>query len=171
MVLRRRERRRTGRKEWFFMFIWTARLRKKKTLLAVVLIAALVILLVILGGFLHKSAENGVGRLDTEESRADYLKDLGWEISPDPVATLQLQLPDPLTADYAAYNKLQKEQGFDLEDLKGRQVTRYTYTVLNYPGRPDGVQVNLYLCEGIPAAGDIIVTGADGFQAGLTFPE
>lgn len=154
-----------------FMFIWTTRLRKKKALWVAVLIVAVAILLVILSGFLHKSAENGVGRLDTEESRADYLKDLGWEVSPDPVATLQLQLPDPLTEDYTAYNKLQKEQGFDLEDLKGRQVTRYTYTILNYPGHPDGVQANLYLCEGIPAAGDIIVTGADGFQAGLTFPE
>lgn len=153
------------------MFIWTTRLRKKKALLATVLIVALVILLIILSGFLHKSAENGVGRLDTEESRTDYLKDLGWEVFPDPVATLQLQLPDPLTEDYAAYNKLQKVQGFNLEDLKGRQVTRYTYTVLNYPGHPDGVQVNLYLCEGIPAAGDIIVTGTDGFQAGLTFPK
>lgn len=153
------------------MFIWTAHLRKKRVLLAAVLIAALVILLIVLSGFLHRSAENGVGRLDTEESRTDYLKDLGWEISPDPVATLQLRLPDPLTEDYKAYNKLQKEQGFDLEDIRGRQVTRYTYTVLNYPGRPDGVQANLYLCEGIPAAGDIIVTGADGFQAKLAFPK
>ncbi len=153
------------------MFIWTARLRKKKTFFVAILVAALVILLAFLSAFLHKSTENGVGRLDTEESRIDYLKDLGWEVSPDPVATLQLLLPDPLTDDYAAYNKLQKQQGFDLEELQGQQVTRYTYTVLNYPDHPDGVQVNLYLCEGIPAAGDIIVTGADGFQSGLAFPE
>ena len=152
------------------MFIWTARLRRRKTLAAALIIAALAAVLLILSGFLHKSAEDGAGRLDTEEARADYLRDLGWEIVPDPVATLQLQLPDPLTEEYAAYNKLQKEQGFDLSKLAGQQVTRYTYAVLNYPDRAEGVQINLYLCEGIPAAGDVIVTGADGFQAGLEFP-
>ena len=153
------------------MFIWTARLRKKRVLLAAVLIAALVLLAVILGGWLHRSADSGAERLDTEEARVGYLKDLGWEISPDPMSTLQIRIPDPLTDDYRAYNKLQKEQGFDLEESKGCQATRYTYAVLNYPGHPDGVQVNLYLCEGLPVAGDVIVTGANGFQAGLDFPE
>lgn len=153
------------------MLIWTTRLRKKKVLCAVILVVAAVILGVILSSFVHKSTEDSVGRLDSEESRVDYLRHLGWEVAPDPVATLQLQLPDPLTEPYAAYNKLQKEQGFDLESLCGQQVTRYTYTVLNYPGHPDGVQVNLYLCEGVPAAGDVMVTGAGGFQAGLEFPE
>lgn len=158
-------------KGWSFMKIWTAHVGKKKRILIGVLLAALAILISLLSGFLHKSAENGVGRLDTEEARVDYLKDLGWEISPEPLATLQLQLPEPLSDPYKTYNKLQKEQGFDLEELQGQQVTRYTYSVLNYPDHPEGVQVNLYLCEGMVAAGDVMVTGADGFQAGLKFPK
>ena len=153
------------------MFIWTAHLRKKRVLVAVVLLVALAILLVVLGGIFRSPAESGAARLDTEEARISYLKELGWEVAPDPVSTLQIRIPDPLTEDYEAYNDLQREQGFDLAELKGQQVTRYTYSVLNYPGHPDGVQVNLYLCEGLPAAGDIIVTGANGFQAGLDFPD
>lgn len=152
------------------MFIWTARLRRRKTMIAAVLLAALAVIAAVLAGFLHKSAEDCAGRLDTEEARVEYLQKLGWEVDPEPVTTLQLQLPDPLTAEYADYNELQKEQGFDLSPLAGQAVTRYTYAVRNYPGHPDGVQVNLYLCQGIPAAGDVIVTGADGFQAGLSFP-
>lgn len=152
------------------MFIWTARLRRRKALRAVLLLAALAALTAVLAGFLHRSAEDGAGRLDTEEARVEYLQALGWEIDPQPVTTLQLQLPDPLTEEYAEYNALQKEQGFDLAPLAGQAVTRYTYAVRNYPGHPDGVQVNLYLCQGLPAAGDVIVTGADGFQAGLSFP-
>lgn len=154
-----------------FMFIWTAHLRKKRVLAAAVLLAALAILLVVLGGIFRSPAEDGAARLDTEEARIGYLKELGWEVAPDPVSTLQIRIPDPLTEDYEAYNDLQREQGFDLAELKGQQVTRYTYSVLNYPGHSEGVQVNLYLCEGLPAAGDIIVTGANGFQAGLDFPE
>ncbi len=154
-----------------YMFIWTAHLRKKRVLVAVVLLAVLAILLVVLGGIFRSPAEDGAARLDTEEARIGYLKELGWEVTPDPVSTLQIRIPDPLTEDYESYNDLQREQGFDLAELKGQQVTRYTYSVLNYPEHPEGVQANLYLCEGLPAAGDIIVTGANGFQAGLDFPK
>ena len=58
-----------------------------------------------------------------------------------------------------------------MEDCRGKQLTRYTYPVTNYPDRPEGVQVNLYVCEGLPSAGDVIASGAGGFQAGLAFPE
>ena len=75
-----------------------------------------------------------------------------------------------LKGDYVAYNALQKSQGFDLEPCCGKQVTRYTYTVTNYPQRPDGVQLNLYVCEDLPVAGDVVCTGADGFQNTLVFP-
>ncbi len=153
------------------MFIWTAKLKKRRILLGLVLVVLLAALLFILAGFLHKSTEDGVGRLDTEEARVSYLQDLGWQVNPEPVTTLQLQLPDPLTEPFVTYNVLQKKQGFDLTDSAGCRVTRYTYMVTNYPGHPDGVQVNLYLCEGLPVAGDVMVTGANGFQAGLAFPE
>lgn len=153
------------------MFIWTAKLKKGRILLVAALVILLAVLLFVLAGFLHKSTEDGIGRLDTEESRVSYLTSLGWQVNPEPVATLQLQLPDPLAEPFVSYNVLQKKQGFDLTESAGCRVTRYTYTVTNYPGHPDGVQANLYLCEGLPVAGDIMVTGANGFQAGLAFPE
>ena len=153
------------------MVIWTAKLSKKRLMFFVGLAVAAAVLLCLLVGVLHRSTEDGVGRLDTAEARVDYLLDLGWEVNPEPVSTLQLQLPDPLSDDYEEYNDLQKTQGFDLKGIQGCRVTRYTYAVENYPGRPDGVQVNLYLCEGLPVAGDVMVTGADGFQAGLEFPK
>ena len=50
-------------------------------------------------------------------------------------------------------------------------MARYTYAVTNYPGRAEGVQANLYVCEGQPVAGDILCAGADGFQDTLVYPE
>ena len=103
--------------------------------------------------------------------RVAYLRELGWEIDPEPLTTLQFLLPPKLSGDYITYNDLQKAQGFDLETCCGKQVTRYTYTVTNYPQRPDGVQLNLYICEDLPVAGDVVCTGTDGFQDTLVFPQ
>ena len=80
-------------------------------------------------------------------------------------------LPEKLEEPYLTYNELQDSQGFDLSACCGKQVARYTYTVTNYPGRPEGVQANLYVCEGQPVAGDILCAGADGFQDTLVYPE
>lgn len=83
----------------------------------------------------------------------------------------QFLLPEKLEEPYLTYNELQDSQGFDLSACCGKQVARYTYTVTNYPGRPEGVQANLYVCEGQPVAGDILCAGADGFQDTLVYPE
>ena len=109
--------------------------------------------------------------LSSNGERVAYLRELGWEIDPEPLTTLQFLLPPKLSGDYITYNDLQKSQGFDLETCCGKQVTRYTYTVTNYPQRPDGVQLNLYICEDLPVAGDVVCTGTNGFQDTLVFPQ
>ena len=110
-------------------------------------------------------------QLLTNADRVTYLCSFGWEVEPEPLETLQFLLPETLEEPYLTYNDLQKNQGFDLSACCGKQVTRYTYTVTNYPGRAQGVQANLYICEERPAAGDIFCAGADGFQEGLAFPK
>jgi hypothetical protein len=109
-------------------------------------------------------------QLSTNADRVAYLQTWGWKIQSEPVKTFRLQLPETLDASYTTYNKLQQKQGFDLSAYCGKQVIRYTYTVTNYPDRPDGVQINLILCDGIPISGDVVASGRDGFQTGLTYP-
>ena len=46
-------------------------------------------------------------------------------------------------------------------------LTRYTYTILNHPDQTDGVQANLYVCDGVPVAGDICCPGENGFLSAL----
>ena len=136
------------------MMIQAIRLTRKKAALAViaagVLIAALILLL---------------GRGGEPAAQQPLLTG-----NAERVATLQFLLPPQLKGDYVAYNALQRTQGFDLEQCCGKQVTRYTYTVTNYPQRPEGVQLNLYICEDLPVAGDVVCTGADGFQDTLIYP-
>lgn len=153
------------------MMIRAIRLTRKKAALAVIAAgAALAVLILLLG----RSGETSVAeqpRLAGNQERVAYLQSLGWEVEEEPVTTLQFLLPPALKGDYVSYNTLQKTQGFDLEPCCGKQVTRYTYAVTNYPERPEGVQLNLYVCEELPVAGDVVCTGADGFQDTLVFPE
>ena len=109
--------------------------------------------------------------LSTNEDRVAYLESLGWTVDPEPVETLQFLLPETLEDPYLSYNQLQLAQGFDLEQYTGKQVTRYTYTVTNDPRCAEGVQANLYICEEVPVAGDILCSGANGYQDTLVFPD
>lgn len=152
------------------MMIRAIRLTRKKAALAVVLLG-----IALLSGLLLLSGQGGEAALPQQPltdnaARLAYLRELGWEVAEEPLTTLQFLLPQELTGDHAAYNALQRTQGFDLEPCCGKQVIRYTYAVTNYPGRPDGVQLNLYLCEDLPVAGDVVCTGAEGFQDTLVFP-
>ena len=151
------------------MKIWNIRLTKKRAAGAV--IAAGLALMGLLF-YLGRPAEEGEASClpDTNEARVEYLSQWGWEVDPEPVETLQFLLPDTLEEPYLSYNVLQKSQGFDLSRCCGKQVSRYTYLVTNYPGDREGVQVNLYLCEGEPVAGDVCCTGADGFRNPLEYP-
>ena len=152
------------------MLIQTVRLTRKKAVLAVILAGVLMSALILLLGRGGGSEEASRPQLTGNAERVAYLRELGWEVAEEPVTTLQFLLPPQLKGDYVAYNDLQKQQGFDLEACCGKQVTRYTYTVTNYPQRPEGVQLNLYVCEELPVAGDVVCTGADGFQDTLVFP-
>ena len=100
-----------------------------------------------------------------------YLQGLGWQVSPEPVETLDLQLPEDLKSQWGDYLKLQEKQGLPFSGCAGQTVRRFTYTVTNYPEVPDGVQANLFLCGDRLVGGDIIATGENGFQTVLAFPE
>ena len=152
------------------MLIWTAKFSRKKAVAAVIVMGIVMAALIILMGRMPPDRSSEPPLLTDNTQRVAYLQSMGWDVEPEPVETLLFLLPETLEEPYLSYNELQKEQGFDLTACVGKQVSRYTYTVRNYPGRPDGVQANLYVCENLPAAGDICSPGADGFQAGLAFP-
>ena len=148
--------------------------KKKAALWAAGLVLVVVALVLILSGCLHKkpaATDFQSGTVATNEDRVAYLLRLGWEVQPEMVETLHLMLPSPLPPSYDEYESRQVAQGLSLAAGCGKQIMRCTYVVTNYPGRPDGVQVNLYLCDDVVIAGDIVVLGDEGFEAGLAFPE
>lgn len=153
------------------MLIWTTRFSKNKAVLTVIAMGIVMAVLILLTGRTESGSSSAQPALTDNSQRVEYLRSLGWEVTAEPVETLQFLLPETLEEPYRSYNELQLSQGFDLTACLGKQVERYTYTVTNYPAHPKGVQANLYICEDYPVAGDICCPGAGGFKTGLAFPE
>ena len=150
------------------MFIVTAKFSRRKAAFAAVCLLALIALpLALLSG---RSKTPDAVTAETNDARVDYLRSRGWEVESEPVETLSVPLPDELVEPYLSYNALQLSQGFDLTALCGKTLERYTYAVTNYPGHTEGCQADLYVCDGVIVAGDIVCTGENGFMAGLEYP-
>ena len=144
---------------------------RRKLLLTAAALVLVTGMTLLLAGCFRSSAPDQAVTLAANEQRLTYLRELGWEVVPEPVETLDLQLPEDLKPQWGDYLKLQKQQGFPFADCAGQTVRRFTYTVTNYPEIPEGVQVNLFLCEDRLVGGDIIAIGENGFQSALTFPQ
>lgn len=125
----------------------------------------------LLAGCFGGDKETEIITAATNEERVAYLEALGWQVEPQPIETLDLQLPEKLEGEWDAYAKLQKGQGLPFSEFAGQAVKRYTYTVTNYPEIPQGVQANLYLWGDQIIGGDVIFTGQGGFQTDLAFPK
>ena len=145
------------------MFVMTAKLNKKKItaiLLALVLIiAAVAVAVSVIGG-------DG-GRIRDSNDVAAYLESLGWQVSPQPLEVQDIVIPRQFSGVYESYIELQRRQGFKLEEYGGMSATRYSFTVLNYPGGGEGMVADVVVYGGEIIAGDVQSTAIDGFMEGL----
>lgn len=137
---------------------------RKSAVCLVLLIAAVLCLLVVVRGIDHNAAN---GKVTDTESAAAYLLALGWEVDTVSVQTQVTTLPEYFDATLSAYNKLQLEQGFDLEKFSGREITVYTFRVTNYANADCDVLACLMTCKSRVIGGDIHAAELDGFMHAL----
>ena len=148
-----------------FMKMFTFRLTRKKIILAVAVVALLMLLIVHLsGGKGDRPAEKNAG---TNEQRIAFLKECGLEVAPEPIEYKETLIATELDESLKKYNDLQKQQGYNLEDYRGKMVTRYSYEVKNYPAGSGYVVANLLVYDGRVIGGDVSSTALDGFMHGL----
>ena len=151
------------------MFIWATHFSRKKAVFSVLFMGIVMAILILLVGK-DEASQPQQQLLSSNPERIAYLEAFGWQLEPEPIETLQFLFPEKMDERFLAYNELQKIQGFDLSSCCGKQVSRYTYTVTNYPEIQKGVQANLYICADLPVAGDIFCPGSNGFQTTLEYP-
>lgn len=148
------------------MVILTAKLSKGK-LIGIVCAAAAVLLLIILlanrsGG--EALAETAGKKMETPQSRVEFLASCGYTVSQEPIRTQEVQIPKEFSEVYEQYNAIQKTQGFDLSRYQGKNVMQYVYLVENYPEEgSDPVYATLLLYKNKLIGGDISRGGAEGF--------
>lgn len=152
------------------MFIWTAKINRKKISLALAAVLCLSVAAFTLLGSRGAAVSATVSPkgVKTEEDRVAYLKEWGWQVSPQAVLVEELELPKEFGAEYDQYLELQTGQGFDLSKYAGKRVRRYTYDILNYPTGESGVVAHLLLCKNTVIGGEVM---GGSFLHGLSRPE
>ena len=155
-------------KEGEEMFIKSVKVKKPSAVIAgiIVLIIATITAVAVIA---HKLGASPMYELKTEAARQQFLSEMGWQVSEKYDECKVIVIPEQFNDVYNNYNKLQKEQGFNLEKYKGKTVEIYTYTVYNYTGYEDKdcVKCNLLICDGMLIGGDVCSTELGGFMQGL----
>ena len=97
----------------------------------------------------------------------NFLSQFGWTVDADPAEVETVTIPAEFDKVYAAYNELQKAQGLDLSKYKGKDVTRYTFTVTNYPDYEGTVLANVLVYRNRVVGGDVCSADLSGFVHGF----
>ena len=156
------------------MFI-TLKFDRKKAAFAVVIAALLIVGIILMVGAFEKKSSSaadtaGSGRADTlvknEKGRVAYLARNGWEVASPAESESVVMIPRTFSAVFEEYNELQKQQGFDLSQYCGTEVTMYTYRVTNAEVDGDVIAV-LYIQGNKVVGGDVHSTALDGFMTGI----
>lgn len=110
-------------------------------------------------------------KIKTNEDRIKFLGQFGYQVSREPVESVEVKVPADFDRVFSGYNELQKTQGLDLSKYKGKTVTRYTYEIENYPEDKNTgggkVWANLIVWRGRVIGGDICSADPSGFIHGF----
>lgn len=147
------------------MFVKTVKVKEVLKALFTICFIALAVLAVVL--FIKNITSDNTVALATESDRQAFLSSLGWQVSPEPIDIRQVTVPNEWNDVFEEYNSIQKQQGLDLDDYRGKDVTIYTYEVYNYEGKPDNMVANLMVYENKLIGGDVSCTELGGFIQGL----
>lgn len=147
------------------MFTLGFKLTKKKTaILAVTLI--LVFFISIYVGYKqeYKPTQNSFACNNTDDV-ITYLK--SFDVDCGEFQIDEITVPYEFGEVYSSYNSIQKEQGFDLAQYKGNNLTRYTAKVNNYPDSNDDVFVEVLVFKNLIVGADIYSVSSNGFIVAL----
>ena len=150
------------------MFVLTFKWTKRNAVLILLAVAALLSAVIIFAGVRGRSAIQRGKNIRTNEDRLAYLASMGWECESEALREQNVVIPQEFSGVFEEYNRLQKQQGFDLSRYAGLEAGLYQYKVLGYPsaGRSTVIAQLLILNYEV-IGGDIHSTDFDGFMHGL----
>lgn len=148
----------------------------KKLLCAAAILAAVLLIALTLHPFESSAPVQPAAQHDTcvpnGLAQVRFLQSYGWEVNEQPCEMVQVVIPETFGDVYENYNEIQKQQGFDLSRFRGKQVSRCSYEVLNYPGQKEYIRANLLIYNHEVIGGDICsIYAENGFMHGFSLPE
>ncbi|MCR5207589.1 MAG: DUF4830 domain-containing protein [Eubacterium sp.] len=142
---------------------------KPKTLFGAVLALTGIIVIILTFTVNHPEKAENVNKsisCSTADERRAFLSSYGYEADGSEEKK-EITVPSEFNAVYTDYNKIQKQQGFDLEPYKGKSAVIYTYKITNYKNNPN-VTANLVVFDGKLIGADLCDPSADsGFLIAL----
>ena len=152
------------------MMVMTAKVDLKKIALILGIVAAVILALILLFGGDHTQT-TAAEPISNNDQRVQFLKSLGWEVAASPAESGQVRIPETMTEVFDRYNKLQKQQGYDLSTYAGKNVMRYVYKVENFPDATEPVYATVLVYKNQIVGGDITDTAAGGKVQGIKAPK
>jgi len=151
------------------MFVYTVKASSIKFFCAILFSAAVLVGIVAVVPVIDSAGEVAVAALDykgiaTVEEQLSFLKELGYQVSPMPVYSDEVVIPEVFDGVYEKYNELQKSQGLNLEKYRGKTVMRYTYTENE---GSDTRYVTLLIYKNRIIGCDVTTLGENGCVVGL----
>lgn len=119
------------------------------------------------GAVSEQNVKISYDKIKTNEDRIAFLRQFGWEVVSEPVEEAEITIPAEFDKVFLGYNEIQKGQGLDLGKYKRKNMTRYTYEVLNYPNYDGRVYANVIVYRNKVVAGDICTADVNGFICGF----
>lgn len=147
------------------MMFLTAKVDLKKILLVLAGITAVVLALILLLG--DGSTQTSAPAVSANDTRVQFLKSFGWELTPSPKESNQVRIPTETSEVFTRYNNLQKSQGYDLDQYAGKRVMRYVYEITNFPNATGPVYATLLVHKDKIIGGDITDMSAGGHIGGF----
>jgi hypothetical protein len=156
------------------MFVYTLKASSIKFFAAILLAVAVLVTIVAVIPDLEVAGEVAAvtikySDIDTEEERTAFLKQFGYEIKETPIEAKEVTVPEQFDSVYEKYNDIQKAQGLNLSNYKGKTVVKYTYEVSNYDYKGTVLATILVYKDKI-IAGDICSADGTGFMHGFEKP-
>lgn len=140
--------------------------------LAVGLVSFCAIAILCFLGNVQESRTTGNSLSAVNESDVlSFISTYGWQVDDEPVEVRDVIIPETFDEVYSNYNKIQLEQGFNLEKYAGMRVKRWTYIVRNYPDTTpadDYIRINVLVSDGKVIGGDVCSVKLDGFMHGFS---
>ncbi len=119
------------------------------------------------GDDIQTGATVNYSKIKTDEDRIAFLKQFGWEVKPAAVEVKETKIPKEFDTVFTTYNEIQKRQGLDLAEYKGKSITRYTYEITNYPDYEGTVYANVIIYKNKVIGGDVCTADVEGFIHGF----